>query len=227
MGQAKRKRLPTVAVVIATIPPREKLLERALASVSAQTRPPDEVIVITDTEGEGAGPTRNKGWQQASSDFIAILDDDDEFLPTHLESLMTAASRMRADVVYPWFDHIGWPEWTTERPDPLAVPFNGNLVHPFGIAFGPEQARHMRTHAFIPATILVRRLMLERVSGYPAPYTPEWEERGGCEDWALLIRLFDAGAKFYHHPERTWRLNHGAGTAGAPWNRETPLDEVV
>jgi glycosyltransferase involved in cell wall biosynthesis len=207
----------SVAVCIATIPPRQALLDRALVSVRTQTRPPDETVVQVDRDGEGAGPTRNKAWRRAKSDYIAILDDDDEFMPEHLRVLMRAAKNERADVVYSWFEHVGWPEWTPQRPDPLAVRDHGRLVHPLGVRFGPEQAEHMRTYAFIPATILVRRSSLEAVGGYPGPGDEDYERYDRCEDWALLIRLLDIRAKFIHVPMRTWRLHHGNGTAGLPW----------
>ena len=218
MGQAKHKKPPTISVCIATIPPRAELLRRAVDSVHAQTLLPNELIVQLDTEGEGAGPTRNKAWRQASSDWVAFLDDDDEFLPDHLEECARVAKRTNADLVYPWFELINWPEATPDRPDPLATMQNGKLVHPLGVPFGPEQRRHVYTTAWIPATIFVKRVWLERVDGYPAPYTPEWEARDGCEDWALLVRLLDRGARFAHAPKRTWRLHNGSGTAGRPWH---------
>lgn len=218
--------MATVSVVIPTIPPRKELLERAMASVAAQTRFPEETIVQIDREGMGAGPTRNLGWRRASSEYVAFLDDDDEFLPNHLEECLKAARREKADVVYPWFEHVGWPEWTKARPDPLAVMHHGRLVHPLGVKFGPEQAHHMRSHAFIPATIVVKRDVLEAVGGYPHHDSEEYERYNRCEDWALLIRLLDIHAKFVHVPKRTWRLHHGAGIGGQSWKSALPSIET-
>jgi glycosyltransferase involved in cell wall biosynthesis len=220
MGQAKHRRPLTVTVVIPTIPPREHLLDRAVASVQAQTRKADTVMVSLDAEGLGAGPNRNRAWKLATTDYVAFLDDDDEFLPNHLALCMSAAKATGADVIYPWFELVGWDEATPERPDPLATMHNRQLVHPLGVSFGAEQARHLRNHAWIPATIVIRRTMLEKVGGYPAPNTPEWHEYNGCEDWVLLLRALDAGAKFHHVPYRTWRCHHGNGTAGRPWREQ-------
>lgn len=210
----------TVAVCIPTIPPRKDLLDRALVSIAAQTLEPDEVIVELDEHATGAGPTRNRAWQRATTEWIAFLDDDDEFMPQHLEECLKHARRERADLVYPWFKLMNWPEATPSRPDPLAVPLNGMLRHPLGVPFGREQEMHMRRHAFIPATIVVKRAFLEKVDGYPAPYTAEWRNFNGCEDWALLVRLLDARAKFSHLPKRTWICHHGVGTGGAPWKAD-------
>jgi glycosyltransferase involved in cell wall biosynthesis len=170
-----------------------------------------------DEEGVGAGPTRNKAWRRASTDYVAFLDDDDELLPEHIEFCLKYATRTHADLVYPWFELVGWDEATPERPDPLAVPVNGRLVHPLGVAFGREQAAHLRKHAFIPATVLVKRSMLERVGGYPDHDSEEYDQFNGCEDWALLIRLLDAGARFAHVPQRTWRCHLGNGLGGKSW----------
>lgn len=209
----------TVAVCIPTIPPRRHLLEsRALPSVMGQSHPADEVIVEVDREGTGAGPTRNRAWQRASSDYVAFLDDDDEFFADHLKLLLAAADEEDADLVYPWFELFDDETGLWIEHDPLACPGpDGDLVSPLGVTFGPAQAEHLRKYAFIPATVMVRRTMLERVGGYPAHETAEYEQAQGWEDWAFLHRLLDADAKFVHVPHRTWRLHLGVGTAGKDW----------
>jgi hypothetical protein len=215
--------MSTVSVVIATIPPRAELLERARQSIERQRRQPDEIIVVPDVIGRGAGPTRNIGIARAKSEYLAILDDDDELLPRHLHALMLAAERTGGDVVYSWFEL-----WHDGRKIPdyeLGTKRGGEIVHPLGVTFGPEQAEHMRQYAFIPACLLLRRQMVVDVGGYPGPDDPEYHERGRCEDWALLIRMLDRGAHFVHVPERTWRLHKGTpgdpaeagGTAGMSW----------
>lgn len=208
----------TVAVCIPTVPPRVDLLwQRAIPSVRAQTRPCDELIVQHDYEGVGAGATRNLAWQAATSDYVAFLDDDDELLPEHLEACLVALTVTGADLAYPWFELVGWEDATADRPDPLATRRHGELVHPLGVPFGPEQAQHVREHAWIPATVVVRRELLQAVGGYPEPNSEDYGRYQHCEDWALLNRLLDVDAKFVHVPKRTWRLHLGRGTAGQNW----------
>lgn len=230
MGSNSSVGLPTVTVCIPTIPPRKALLERALRSVREQTHPPDEIIVVEDVDGHGAAPTRNAAWQAAETEFVAFLDDDDEFLPEHLELHLKALVISGADLAYAWFEHIGWPEWTPDRPDALATKLNGQLVHPLGVPFGPEQERHYRRYAFIPITTVVRRSMLERSGGYPLPGSPQWP-RSDCEDWGGHLRLLDVGAKFVHVPKRTWRCYHDGettrSTAGRPWTSVYSDDGVA
>lgn len=99
-----------VSVIIPTYK-RNETLERAIISVINQTYPNIEIIVVDDNanfpkyreenrkllkkykevkliENEknlGGGLTRNQGIKIAKGDFIAFLDDDDEFLPTKIE----------------------------------------------------------------------------------------------------------------------------------------------
>lgn len=212
--------LPTVTVCIPTIPPRKELLGRALMSVMNQTHQPDHVIVQVDDDGDGAAVTRNKAWRQAETDCVALLDDDDEFLPDHLKICLAFIAALNADLVFPWFELVGWPDATADRPDPLATKFQGMLVHPLGVPFGPEQESHYRKHAYIPITTVVRRAALERSGGYPQPNTAEWP-LPDCEDWGGHLRLLDSGARFVHAPVRTWRCHLPTGdvrsTAGRPW----------
>lgn len=94
----------TVSVVIPTYN-RKRYLPEALASIWAQTRPADEIIVVDDgsTDGtaaelqklrrpmtylrqENAGPSaaRNRGLRAARSEWVAFLDSDDLWLPDKL-----------------------------------------------------------------------------------------------------------------------------------------------
>ena len=84
----------------------EKTIARAVESVLAQSRPADEIIVIDDgskdntadvirsygdkviliqQENAGASVARNAGLKNASGDWIAFLDCDDEWLPEKLK----------------------------------------------------------------------------------------------------------------------------------------------
>jgi glycosyltransferase involved in cell wall biosynthesis len=87
---------------------RERLIVRALRSVHAQEPArPAEIIVVDDCSSDrtaavaaehgarvighevnrGAAAARNTGIEAARSDWIALLDSDDEWLPHHLATL--------------------------------------------------------------------------------------------------------------------------------------------
>jgi len=99
----------SVAAVIPTFN-SEKVVVRALDSVVNQSVRPREIIVVDDASTDGTvevvrkfaeqhtevelivnernlgpGPTRNKGWSLAKSDFVAFLDADDSWHPQKIE----------------------------------------------------------------------------------------------------------------------------------------------
>lgn len=203
VGEAKRRagrpnnRL-TVAAVIPTIPGREKLLQRALDSVHAQTRKVDQVVVERDSLRTGAAESRNRAMQRVTTDVIAWLDDDDEWLPSHISTCARVLEQdSSVDLVYPVPRMVGGR-------DPTAVTYQGHLRLPWGIRFGAEQEAHLRRQgSFIPMTHLVRTEIVRRVNGFPEGFVlPGGRYRG--EDEAYLIELLDAGAKFEHVPRKTW-----------------------
>jgi len=110
--------LPTISVVIPTYN-GEAWIADALDSVFRQTHPPNEVIVVDDASSDGTTqqvttlaidapvpvhlirhetnsgsptPTLNTGITRATGEFIAVLDQDDVFLPTKLECQARALS---------------------------------------------------------------------------------------------------------------------------------------
>ena len=101
---------PLVSVIIPTYK-RSETLARAINSVMAQTYEFIELIVVDDNadfpevrsankelilkypqikficndKNLGGGLSRNEGLKVASGEFVAFLDDDDEYLPTKIE----------------------------------------------------------------------------------------------------------------------------------------------
>jgi glycosyltransferase involved in cell wall biosynthesis len=67
-----------VSVIISTI--GRATLQRAIASVQQQTYKDYELIVIEDKERKGGSWALNQGLDRAKGEYIAILDDDDEWV---------------------------------------------------------------------------------------------------------------------------------------------------
>jgi glycosyltransferase involved in cell wall biosynthesis len=206
-----------VTVVIPTIEGREELLRRAVDSATSQTHKHGYVLIQLDSNREGAATTRNRALAQVQTEFVAWLDDDDELLPRHLEVCLQALLDHRADLAYPGMIAIGGRDPLAWGRDPLACPIHGVLVNPFGVEFGPEQAHHLRTVGnFIPITWVGRTDVIRRVGGFPQP-TPDDSKGSGRieEDYGLLLKLLDVGARFVHVPERTWKYYfHESNTGG-------------
>lgn len=105
---------PTAPVRISAVIPtynRAELVIRAIQSALAQTRPPDEVVVVDDGSTDdtsarvagfghrvryvrqsnaGGAVARNRGVEAATGEWVAFLDSDDVWTPHHLERMEQA-----------------------------------------------------------------------------------------------------------------------------------------
>lgn len=178
---------------ISTIPPRDGLLLRALASVSAQTVLPDAVAIAIDRDHDGVWVTRARSVAMADTRWVAFLDDDDEWLPTHCERLLACQAETGADLVYSCFESVP-PGWTE-----------------LGICGPPFDPEH--PPATVTITVLVDRQLASTVE--LGPPDPGW--RNALDDQLLLQGALALGAKVAHLPEVTWRYHmDGKHTSGQP-----------
>jgi hypothetical protein len=135
------QRAPLVSVPIATFNASDLLIDRAIASVQAQSYEHWEIVVVGDgcTDDTAArvedlrdprirfvnlpfrtvypeSPTDrwlvsgavpyNRAVELCRGPWIAPLDDDDEFLPKHIEILLELALERRAELVYGTLEQI-------------------------------------------------------------------------------------------------------------------------
>lgn len=193
-----------ITVVIPSIPPRAKMLRRALHSVTLQSLQPAAVIVELDHDHTGAAATRQRGLSKVDTEFVAFMDDDDILLPAHLETLRAGVDEHQADYTFSYFtiqDGVG-----RLRPD------IDPLGH-FGRRFDPASPTQT-------TITLLARTKLAQAVGFREP--PVGATIGGeCygEDFQFTVEMVAAGAHVVHIPERTWYwVHHGLGAPGNPGN---------
>jgi glycosyltransferase involved in cell wall biosynthesis len=184
---------PGITVVIPSIPPRRALLQRAINSAINQIYPAAAISVAVDLEKKGAWHTRNRALMAVNTEWTAFLDDDDEFLPEHLNVLNNYVVGHGADMAYSWFNtvpHGGdpFPAWFATEP------------------WDPEKPRHTTI------VMLVRTALAQSIAFTP----PSAADSVGNEDWRFILELNRRG-KIVHAPERTWLWHHDSGnTSGRP-----------
>jgi glycosyltransferase involved in cell wall biosynthesis len=178
----------------------------AIESALAQTRPPDEVVVVDDgstdetpehvrpypvryvrQENAGEASARNRGIAEARGDFVAFLDHDDLWVPTKLERQSETIGD--ADLLF---------SDCCERDDTGTTTVHE--VHDWS----PLNALERLSRSFViltPSAVLVRRAAL-------VPFEPV---KPFGTDWLMWLRLAQAGRTIEHLPEPlTIRRVHGA-----------------
>ena len=179
-----------IGIVITTFNHAHFLAE-AISSALAQTRQPDEVLVVDDgstddpasvvanfpgvrlirQENRGLAAARNTGLRSCETSYITFLDADDRLLPTALEAgFACAVKQPNCAFVYGGFRRIS--EEGRRRGDDCYRPLSGN-AH---LAFlrGNPISMH--------ATVLYRRNCLVDVGGFD-------ETLRRCEDYELYLRI--------------------------------------
>lgn len=188
-----------VTVIIPHIPTRSFELTRAVASVESQTHMPENYIIAVDTRREGAAATRNRALYQAATTWVAFLDDDDELLPNHLETLVTTALRSGVSIVYSGCRVVD----AQNAPIPMKEEWGR-----FGQSFDPDL---LQRKAYLPVTCLAYAQLAKQALFGP----PEHEPASDYDDWGFYLRMLGLGASFLHVPEVTWVWHHhGENTSG-------------
>lgn len=177
---------PGVTAVIPVHLPRlsNGVFDRALTSVRWQERPVEAISIAVDSTHAGAASTRNDALAGVTTEWAAFLDSDDQWRPHHIGSLLLAAQRTGADVIYPWFTiaPAGQDPW----PEREGQPF--------------DEQRLREVENYIPVTVLARTKLIKKVGGFQPLGPPE----NPCDDYGAWKALLDEGATFYHLNERTW-----------------------
>ncbi len=198
--------MPTVSVIVPTYN-NARFIESAIRSITSQTVPVKEIIVIddgsTDNTAEilasipedkllyrrfdnaGASAARNRGLELASGDFVAFLDADDVWRPTMIEKQLAALSSDR-QIVCSFTNFIRFENSTGKllRPQfdfyPELDNMQGEVIpnaFPTLVMFGE-----------IPAFTQV--MMFRRDATSDLRFDPTLRI---CEDMAFALRVFSRG----------------------------------
>ena len=208
----------TIAVVIPLFN-KESAIASTIASVLGQSRLPDELIVVDDgstdkslstarqtigkTPAEvrcslvsqanaGVSAARNRGVREATSDYIAFLDADDEWDPAciaEFEKLATAFPSATLLSV----------RLAKRKPDGRIVPESSALKDFFGIVAEPVETYRRGYGILSSSSVAVRRDAWAESGGFP-------ENARKGEDIFLWLKLMMAGT-FAHSsaPLSFWR----------------------
>lgn len=217
---------PKISVIISTWN-RPKLLQRALDSVLAQTFTDFEVIIVDDCSDKPVNlklpknenrvtvirlpyntgyqvRPKNVGLMLTRGNLISYLDDDNVYLPDHLEVLYEAITKEQADVVY------GDRVYKSENPREKR--FMGKMSFPFNL----NQIEHSN---YIDTSDIMHTIQAINDIGF---WDIFWERKA---DWLLMVRFSKAGKKIVHVPKIITEYHWTGSNIGQrnPMGGEFPL----
>lgn len=181
---------------------RSDRLKKAIKSVIAQTYPDWEMIIVDDNSkdntqkvvesfkdtrikyikrkknwGNDTRP-KNEGIMASKGEYIALLDDDNEYRPDHLAILLKEMGRKPWDVVY-------GDRWLVDETEKI----KGQI----GISMDFDPALLMQRNYIDTSDVLIRREALFDVGGFD-------ERHKKYVDWNLWVRMCKFGKRFKRVP---------------------------
>jgi glycosyltransferase involved in cell wall biosynthesis len=171
-------------------------LNESLASLVAQTYPYWEAIIVNDgstdntvevanawckkdsrfkflsTSNNGLSAARNKGIDFSDGDYISLLDADDKYAVTHLES-MSKILNDGFDIVF-----SGYSYFTEKLPNCHSVNLDKNLHF--------EQI--LQGNLVPPVSVALKKTVLLKTGGFDVSLN-------SAEDWDLWIRCYKVNAR--------------------------------
>lgn len=202
---------PLVSVIMPTYKRADRLLV-ALGSVLDQTYSNLEVIVANDnvpgsewdmatrealasvddsrvrivaTTGQtGGGAARNFACRQARGEYLAFLDDDDEFLPDKVETQLRFMQGHDLDMSWQdvaWYDESG------------KLVEHRRLDHCRDFSREGLLKAHLMTPISPTSIYMLKKSLFDRTEGFGEVATGQ--------DWWLMLRCIEAGARMGYMPE--------------------------
>jgi glycosyltransferase involved in cell wall biosynthesis len=192
-----------VTVCTATIPTRVDLLERASKSVQNQTLKVKDHSIKLDLEKLGQPLILDQIIKEAKTKYVAILDDDDELLPNHIELLYKKIVETEADLVFPHFKYSNLSD-AGHLEKFKGLPWDNNNPHQ------------------VPITWIAKRKTILEVGGFSGDFdvlSYEVDNQGNRigNDFNLIKKLAEANKHITNISEITWIYHVGhPSTLGMP-----------
>jgi len=216
-------------VVCAFTEGRWSQIERAVASLHRQTRPPDEILLVIDhnealfdrartsldaevlrnVAAPGLSGARNTGCAAARGDVIAFLDDDAHAEPDWLERLLSAYAG-------PGVLGVGGgveAAFESARPGFLPVEFDWVV----GCSYRGQPTGRADVRNMIGANMSFRREVFSRVGGFEQSLGRVGSRPLGCEETELCLRARAAWPQGRIVLEPAARVHHAVPDARGTW----------
>lgn len=190
-----------ISIVIPTYK-RANYLDDLLRSIQTQTFQDFEIIIVDDCspnqdeykkviekynskfkaltflvnkQNLGACHSRNKGIKKAKYDLIALVDDDDRWLPKKLENQVNMFTQYPdTDIIYTWAD---------------AVDENGKIIDKYRAEIEGNPKSQILKNCFMPSSsIMVKKQSIVSIGMFD-------ESMPSCQDWDMWTRMILNGAK--------------------------------
>ena len=195
-----------------------KWIERALISVFDQTIKAEEVIIVNDgssieersaveafstrypftlihKENGGQGSARNLGAAASTANYISFLDQDDFYLPHHIEDLLEALPERDNQLGFVYADLMHGDE-------------DGNIIDSNMLRHRQGRRHPKQGHIYqllrydmwvLPSATLISRKAFITIGGFDEQFI-------GYEDDDLFLRFFRAGYSnyFVDNPVTVW-----------------------
>lgn len=226
------QQVPTVTVVIPTFN-RPQFLKRAIESVRRQTFGDFEIVVVIDgsdpaskdaieqiheprlryfelSEKVGGSEARNTGVRSANGRWIALLDDDDEWLPSKLEQQLARIQSGNNDGTLVTSRYICHAPGLTDVVRPRRLPKKGEPISEFMF----DYLCYFQTSTFLCSKALYLRVPFD--SRLPFFQDIDWFLRVS-QDEAFKLVVIDEPLSIYHVP-----AGHTSITSALNW--ETRLE---
>lgn len=158
--------------------------EGTVSVLSGYEKADPRVRAVHTRGATGGGAARNLACKEARGEYLAFLDDDDEFLPDKISTQL--AFMLEHDLDMSWQDVCWYDE-------------NGKLVEHRRLDHCKDFSRNglLKAHLMTPISptsiYMLKKSLFDRTEGFGEVATGQ--------DWWLMLRCIEAGARIGYMPE--------------------------